>query len=245
MATISQSNPTVPLTKNEHLLRWVEKMAELTRPARIHWVDGSQEEYDQLCEEMVASGTLIRLNQDLWPGCFLARSDKSDVARVEDRTYICSPTRNEAGPTNNWTEPAEMKQKLRDMFKGCMRGRTMYVIPFAIGPLDSPICKIGVQLTMLPLMAHLLGPAEFGLYALALPTVAFCMILADGGLTASLARESTESTLIWSTGFWVTMVIGAALSLMIVGWGEALAVLSHAPGVRRLLDILALAPPIC
>src|SRR5213082_1376585 len=98
MATISQTNPAVPLTKNEHLLRWVEKMAELTRPDRIHWVDGSQEEYDQLCEEMVASGTLIRLNQDLWPGCFLARSDKSDVARVEERTFICSLSKDTAGP---------------------------------------------------------------------------------------------------------------------------------------------------
>src|SRR6266542_1977429 len=97
MATVTQTTPALPLTKNEHLLRWVEKIAELTQPARIHWVDGSQEEYDQLCEEMIAAGTLIRLNQKLWPGCFLARSHKSDVARVEDRTFICSLSKDSAG----------------------------------------------------------------------------------------------------------------------------------------------------
>ena len=150
MATISQSNPTVPLTKNEHLLRWVEKMAELTRPARIHWVDGSQEEYDQLCEEMVASGTLIRLNQDLWPGCFLARSDKSDVARVEERTFICSLSKDTAGPTNNWENPYEMRRKLRGLFRNSMNGRTMYVLPFSMGPVGSPMSQIGVQLTDSP-----------------------------------------------------------------------------------------------
>src|SRR3989440_12849893 len=88
--SISSRNPAIPLSKNDHLLRWVEKMAELTRPGRIHWVDGSQQEYDQLCQEMVSSGTLIKLNEKLWPGCFYARSDPGDVARVEDRTFICS-----------------------------------------------------------------------------------------------------------------------------------------------------------
>src|SRR5437763_6242225 len=150
MATISQTNPAVPLTKNEHLLRWVEKMAELTRPDRIHWVDGTQEEYDQLCEEMVASGTLIRLNHELWPGCFLARSDKSDVARVEDRTFICSLSRDSAGPTNNWENPYEMRRKLRGPFRGSMRSRTMYVLPFCMGPIASPMSQIGVQLTDSP-----------------------------------------------------------------------------------------------
>src|SRR5215510_15574460 len=101
MATVTQTN-TIPLTKNEHLLRWVEKMAELTRPDRIHWVDGSQEEYDQLCEEMVESGTLIRLNQKLWPGCFLARSHKSDVARVEDRTFFCLFRKKARAPPTIW-----------------------------------------------------------------------------------------------------------------------------------------------
>ncbi len=149
MATISQ-NPTIPLTKNEHLLRWVEKMAELTRPDNIHWVDGSQEESDQLCDEMVASGTLIRLNQDLWPGCFLARSDKSDVARVEERTFICSLSRDTAGPTNNWENPYEMRRKLRSLFRNSMNGRTMYVLPFSMGPVGSPMSQIGVQLTDSP-----------------------------------------------------------------------------------------------
>src|SRR5229473_2364619 len=132
MATVTQTNPTLPLTKNEHLLRWVEKMSELTRPAQIHWVDGSQEEYDQLCEEMVSGGTLVRLNQKLWPGCFLARSDKSDVARVEDRTFICSLSKDSAGPTNNWENPYEMRRKLRGLFRNSMNGRTMYVLPFSM-----------------------------------------------------------------------------------------------------------------
>src|SRR6476469_6652056 len=149
MSTVTQ-NPTISLTKNEHLLRWVEKMAELTRPDRIHWVDGSQEEYDQLCDEMVESGTLIRLNEKLWPGFFLARSDKSDVARVEDRTFICSLSKDNAGPTNNWVNPFAMRKKLKALFKGCMRGRTMYVLPFCMGPVDSPMSQIGVQLTDSP-----------------------------------------------------------------------------------------------
>src|SRR5215469_12782706 len=111
MATIQTTiDHTQPLTKNQHLVRWVQKMADLTRPRDIHWVDGSQEEYDQLAEQMVASGTLVRLNQDLWPGCYYARSDASDVARVEDRTFICSLSKDNAGPTNNWVNPYEMSK---------------------------------------------------------------------------------------------------------------------------------------
>src|SRR5207245_8908536 len=128
----------------------VEKMAERTQPARIQWVDGSQEEYDQLCEEMVASGTFVRLNQDLWPGCFLARSHKSDVARVEDRTFICSLSKDSAGPTNNWENPYEMRRKLRGLFRNSMNGRTMYVLPFSMGPVASAMSQIGVQLTDSP-----------------------------------------------------------------------------------------------
>jgi phosphoenolpyruvate carboxykinase (GTP) len=140
----------VPLSTNKHLLRWVEKMAELTRPAAIHWVDGSQEEFDELCGQMVAAGTLIRLNQKLWPGCFLARSDPRDVARVEDRTFICSFSKDGAGPTNNWVNPFEMRRTLKELFRNCMRGRTMYVLAFSMGPIDSPMSRIGVELTDSP-----------------------------------------------------------------------------------------------
>ena len=140
----------VPLGQNTHLIRWVEKMANLAKPAAIHWVDGSQEEYDFLCGQMVESGTLIRLNQDLWPECFYARSDANDVARVEDRTFICSLSRDAAGPTNNWENPFEMRRKLKSLFSGAMRGRTMYVLPFSMGPVGGPMSQIGVQLTDSP-----------------------------------------------------------------------------------------------
>ena len=143
-------NPAVPLSKNEHLLRWVEKMAELAKPAAIHWVDGSQEENEALRREMVASGTLIKLNEELWPGCYYARSDASDVARVEDRTFICSLSKDSAGPTNNWENPYEMRKKLKSLFNGAMRGRTMYVLGYSMGPFGSPMSQIGVQLTDSP-----------------------------------------------------------------------------------------------
>ena len=143
-------NPALPLSKNEHLLRWVEKMAELAKPARIHWVDGSQEENDFLLQEMVASGTLTKLNQQLWPGCYYARSDAGDVARVEDRTFICSLSKDTAGPTNNWENPYEMRKKLKGLFNGAMRGRTMYVLGYSMGPFGSPMSQIGVQLTDSP-----------------------------------------------------------------------------------------------
>lgn len=139
-----------PLSDNEHLQRWVRKIAALCQPSRIHWVSGSAEEYSGLCDQLVRSGTFIRLNQKQWPGCFLARSDPNDVARVEERTFICSYSKEAAGPTNHWVNPFEMKQKLRSLFTGCMRGRTMYVLPFSMGPLRSPMSHIGVQLTDSP-----------------------------------------------------------------------------------------------
>ena len=138
--------PAVPTT-NKHLIRWVEKMAELCQPERIHWVDGSQQEYDSLCDGLVKAGTFTRLNQDLWPGCFYARSAPNDVARVEDRTFICSLSKSNAGPTNNWEDPFEMRKQLKRLFRGCMAGRTMYVLPFSMGPVGSPMSQIGVQLT--------------------------------------------------------------------------------------------------
>jgi phosphoenolpyruvate carboxykinase (GTP) len=150
LKTISQNktrDAASPLSKNEHLKKWVEKMAELTEPAAIHWVDGSQEEYDFLCAEMVAGGTLTKLNEDLWPGCYYARSDAGDVARVEDRTFICSLSKDAAGPTNNWENPFDMRRKLKGLFSGAMRGRTMYVLPFSMGPVGSPMSQLGVQLT--------------------------------------------------------------------------------------------------
>jgi phosphoenolpyruvate carboxykinase (GTP) len=139
-----------PLTRNIHLVKWVEKTAELTKPKDIHWVDGSQAEYDKLCREMVASGSFTRLNEDLWPGCFLARSDPSDVARVEDRTFICSLSKDNAGPTNNWENPYTMRRKLKEKFNGAMQGRTMYVLPFSMGPVGGPMSQIGVELTDSP-----------------------------------------------------------------------------------------------
>ena len=146
----NESSVLTAPTRNQKLVAWVSDMAALCKPDHVVWCDGSKKEYDEMCELLVKGGTFTRLNPEKRPNCYLARTHASDVARVEERTFICAATKEEVGPTNNWAPPDEMRATLRSVFDGCMRGRTMYVIPFSMGPIGSPIAKIGIEISDSP-----------------------------------------------------------------------------------------------
>ena len=192
-------------TQNKQLLEWVDEMAVLLEPDAIEWSDGSEAEWTRLTEQMVAAGTMLKLNEQLRPNSFLARSDPSDVARVESRTYICSQREVDAGPTNNWIEPTEMRATLNSLMKGAMRGRTMYVVPFSMGPLGSRIAQLGVELTDSPYVvvsmkimtrmgqAALDEIGEFGEFVPAVHTVGYPLVDADGNSKPDVAWPCNDT----------------------------------------------------
>ena len=135
------------MTKNQAVLAWLDEMIQLTTPDEVVWIDGSEEQKQKLYDEACAEGEMFKLNQEKLPGCYLHRTAENDVARVEDRTFICTKKQEDAGPTNNWEDPETMYAKLRGLFSGSMKGRTMYVIPYLMGPYGSPFSKIGIELT--------------------------------------------------------------------------------------------------